>query len=185
MNIDIIINVVILFIIIMSLLKRVKEISKKGDEVKKMPEGPPDPLAETIKTEKQRAKEQSEPVRRSIREVFDEPRRGPAAPKQERPEAPPATPSLEDVFKRLSGEIIPEVQQTQSEPVAPEPQVPKPEPEPVPEPPSVRIPKVRKTYVQPRNQSPVLSFEGSEVVRGIIMGEILGPPVSMRSERVV
>lgn len=180
MNIDILINVVILFIIIMSLLKRVQEISKKGDEVKKVPEGPPDPLAETIKKAKQRAKEQSEPVRRSIREVFDEPRREPAAPKPERPEPPPATPSLEDIFKRLSGETIPEVQQTQPEPVVPEL-----EPEPFPEPPAVKTPRVRKKYVQPRNQAPALSFEGSDVVRGIIMGEILGPPVSMRSERVV
>ena len=181
MNMDVLINLVILLVIVASLLKRVKEITQKGEEVKRVPEGPPDPLAETIKEARERSEMRQDTERRSIRDVFEE--SGHEQPVESPPvtETPSAPPTLEDIFKRLAGEIAPESRQPVPEPMAVEPPPPEPVPaEPLTEPPPISEYKPPRQKAKPKARTGGLSFDGPEVVRGIILSEILGPPVSLR-----
>jgi len=185
MNMEVLINVVILFIIIVSLLKRVQAVSKKGDEVKRVPEGPPDPLAETIKEAQRRSEMQERMNRRTIREVFEEPERQPAAPPIQQEEIPSGPPSLEDIFRRITDEIRPDIQEMAPEPVKEEMFPSEQVSEPVPEPQYDSTPSKRFMAARRRKHPVGLSFKGPEVVRGIVLSEILGPPVALRSERIV
>ena len=113
-----------------------------------------------------------------------------APPPVSPPVTPPMVKRLQDVFQELSGERV-EQEVMEEKPVTdtgdfrerqtefPESVVEEtlPIPEDVLQPVSYRdvgIPKAKQ------KQEIKLGFKGPEVVRGIIMSEILGPPVSMR-----
>ena len=115
--------------------------------------------------------------RRTIRDVFEAPGRETSAPQPQSAEMPSAPPTLGDIFKRLSGELQPEAQHTVPEPIIAEPSY---SPEPIVEAPAVPVRRSRKMAAKTRVRSSGLSFRGPDVVRGIILSEILGPPVSMR-----
>ena len=165
---ELIINLIIVFIIIFSILKRVQEVGKKGEELKVPPDIPPETLSEQIKElknlvqpEPEEVKPVSEPVLQeeiTIEKVHAEYAEPEAAPEPETPaiiEEP--VPVVEEQIPVI-GEPVPMIKQ----PVSYKKVIPRK--------------KVSQRYI--------LSFGGSEVVRGIIMSEILGKPVSMREDYI-
>ena len=163
---ELIINLIIVFIIIFSILRRVQEVGKKGEEIKVPPDIPPESLSEQIKELKNLMQPELEEVTQVSEPVLTE----------------------EGAIEKVHAEF------TEPE-VAPEPETPALFEEPVPvveeqipvivEPvPMIKQP-VSYKKITPRkkvSQRYILSFGGSEVVRGIIMREILGSPVSMRED---
>ena len=149
---ELIINLIIVFVIIFSILKRVQEVGKKGEELKVPPDIPPESLSEQIKELKNLMQPELEEVTQASEPVLTE----------------------EGTIERVHAEF------TEPE-VAPEPETPALYEEPVP---MIKQP-VSYKKITPRkkvSQRYILSFGGSEVVRGIIMSEILGKPVSMRED---
>ena len=156
------INLVIIFIVFLAIFKRIQEVAKKGGEIMGPPGSPPVPSREAA--EEFRTVEQ--PVEEEIilhREEM-QPKREPSL-------------SIEDIFEKLRGGYVqPEVQ---------------PEPEITPEeelPPEVEqvVPAPAEPFVDmkitPLRKTPgfALQFTGPDLVRGILMREILGPPLSLR-----
>ena len=147
---ELIINLIIIFVIIFSVLKRIQEVAKKGEELKVPPDIPPETLSEQIKELKNLMQPELEEVK---------------------PISEPVLPE-EVTIEKVHAEF------TEPE-VVPEPEIPAFIEEPFPvieEPVSYKKITPRKKV----SQRYILSFRGSEVVRGIIMSEILGNPVSMR-----
>jgi len=150
---EVLINLVIIFIVIATVLKRIQELGKKQGEIKVPPASPPVPFPELTE----------EPVRQE---------------KSEEEEIKPVrewAPSLEEVFEKIQPEFVePEIFL--------EPEIPLQIEEPVPE--VVQPIFYEKAVPRKKAASGVtLNFSGSELVRGIIMREILGPPVSMQNDR--
>ena len=158
---ELIINLVIVFIIVFSILKHLQEVGKKGEELKVPPDIPPESLSEQIKKIKDLTQHELEEVKPVSESVLTE----------------------EEIFEKIHAEF------TEPE-VAPEPETSALIKEPVSmiwEPvPTIKKP-VSYRKIIPRkkvSQRYTLSFGGSEVVRGIIMSEILGKPVSMRGDYI-
>lgn len=149
---ELIINLIIVFVIIFSILKRVQEVGKKGEELKVPPDIPPESLSEQIKELKNLMQPELEEVTQASEPVLTE----------------------EGTIERVHAEF------TEPE-VAPEPETPALYEEPVP---MIKRPVSYKKIIPRKkvSQRYILSFGGSEVVRGIIMSEILGKPVSMRGD---
>jgi len=150
---EVLINLVIIFIVIATVLKRIQELAKKQEEIKIPPASPPMPFPELAE----------EPVRPE---------------KLEEEEIKPVSewaPLLEEVFEKIRPEFVePEIYI--------EPEISPPVKVPVPE--VVQPIFYEKAVPRKKAASGVtLNFSGSELVRGIIMREILGPPVSMQNDR--
>ena len=152
---DLIIQLIIIVVIVASIMKRMQEVAKKGKELEEPP-----------------------------------------------PVSPPAEPQmvkrLQDVFKELSDDRTGQ-EVMEKEPVTEirdfrerQPEFAEPVVEEVPLVPEEGFCPVSEDIIQPvsyrkfdiskvkQKQGLQLSFKGPEVVRGIIMSEVLGPPVSMR-----
>ena len=159
---ELIINLIIVVVIVFSILKRVQEVAKKGEELKVPPDIPPETLSEQIKKFKDLMQPELEEVESVSESVLTE----------------------ENIFEKAHKEF--------AEPeVFSEPEIPAfiEEPVPVVE---KTIPVFKKPVsykkIIPRkkvSKGYILKFGGSEVVRGIIMSEILGKPVSMRGDSML
>jgi len=153
MDIELLINLVIVVVIILSVLKRLKNVSKKGEELETPP--PAAPPAAPDMVERTDEISQEEPV--------------------ERPELP-------EIFKQLFGQEKPDISgedELKQEPVVPEPSMAEPvqPPEEIVKPVAYGLPVIPK---KEQTAELKLSFRGPEVVRGIVMSEILGPPVGLK-----
>ena len=148
MDIGFLINLVIVVVIILSVLKRLKDVAKQGEEL----EAPP-PVAH--------------PAAPDLVERTDE------IPQEE----PVERPELPEIFKQLFEQEKPDISgedEIEQEPVIAEPvQLP----EEIVKPVAYGLPVIPKEEQTPELK---LSFRGSEVVRGIVMSEILGPPVGLK-----
>jgi hypothetical protein len=156
------INLIIIFIVIYTVLKRVQEISKKGGEIKVPPASPPITFPEFAE----------EQPRRTI--FYPEPEETPVEPVGE------SAPSREETFETYQKETAePEVFSEQA--VSYYPELSYRSEKPVP---TERTPKPAIQEKTPAKPVPplVLRFNTSELVRGFLMGEILGVPVSIRKE---
>lgn len=171
---DKLINLVIIFIIFISIFKRLREVALKQQEIQKprepsplpgpfveteLPEGAVDmepeemvPSIETMPTEQVVPLE--EMIERRIREVIE-------------PE--------------MSREIELPVEEVSSWPLEEQVSEPLPEVQPVA---AVRpVGLVKKPPAPRRKSRTVLDFGSPGVIRGILMREILGPPVALRDDR--
>jgi len=179
MNIEFLINILIIFFILASAFKRLNEMAKKAKELKESPPGPVPPVSDVSGTMEEavpvpeegevwpeRVPRGEPPLRRTLKELLEEPE-----------PVPEETPSV----------VLPEWEETAGRVVTVE------EPRPYEYPPAgteespgsiePAEPAARSTRETAGETSAAglrLRFDGSEVVRGIVMGEILGPPVSMR-----
>jgi len=150
---EVLINLIIIFIVIVTVLKRIQVLGKKQEEIKVPPASPPVPfpeLAEELKRLEKPGEEEIKPVGERI-------------------------PSIKEVFEKIQTEF--------AEPeISFETEIPPPVEEPIPE---VLQPIFYEKAVRRKKAAPsiTLKFSGSELVRGIIMREILGPPVSTQNER--
>ena len=152
------INIIIIFIIIVSVFKRLQGIAKKGGEIKVPPASPPVPFPEM--TEKYETPEES------AQEKMEEPVRKPALSGEE---------ILKEIFR-----VHTEPKATFEHEIIPVPPLPEQVEEPVS---MVEQPlPARKAAPREKEKSYTLHFGGSELVRGILMSEILGTPVSLRGD---
>jgi len=150
---EVLINLVIIFIVIVTVLKRIQELAKKQGEIKIPPASPPVPFPE----------------------LFEEPVHPEKLEEEEIKPVSERVSSLEEVFEKIRPEFVePEISL--------EPEIPTPAEEPVL---AVEQPILYEKAVTRRKVTPglTLHFSGSELVSGIVMREILGPPVSMQNER--
>jgi hypothetical protein len=148
---ELIINLIIIFIIIVTVLKRLKDVSKKGQELEKTKL--PGEFAETIERRTVQEKPESKPLLVPAPEIsFDEmvePVEFPLKPAEE---------LLESRFK----ETFPVMPETYRKPV--------------PE----MAPHLYDEITRRRRRCMKLAFTHNRVINGIIMSEILSKPVSLR-----
>jgi len=152
---DLLIQIIIIVVIVLSILKRMKEVAGKGEELGAPPPVAPPvspPMVERPLMPVQRVEEvektvkQAEPsgMLKELRELFQ----------QELPE-----PAVEEV--PLTPEEFPPVSEDILQPVS-----------------------YREIVIPKKEPAPLLSlsFTGTEAAKGIVLSEILGPPVSLRKE---
>ena len=144
------INLVIIFIVFLTIFKRIQEVAQKGGEIVGPPASPPVPSRE--EAEEFRSVEQ--PAEKEIALPRDE-----IKPNRE----PPL--SIEDIFKQFKGEYLQPAVQPEPE-IIPEEELPPEVEQVVPE---FAEPIVVKK-ITPLRDTPVfsLSFTGSDLVRGIL-----------------
>jgi hypothetical protein len=172
---ELIVNVIIVLVVIVSIFKRIQEVAGKGEELSAPRKVPPEALSEQM--------ERVEDFQRSVQEEQD-----PGSGEDTGPRVPERV-TIEDVFRKFAEQRAPQRLET-----APVP-VPFHEPEkPVlddvydlssEQHPAIPPPVPRKRIDSRVNipvRSPLLNFGGPEVVRGVVMSEILGTPVSMRED---
>ena len=150
---ELVINLIIIFVIFVAILKRLQGVVKKGQELKTQPPvTPPVP-------------------HKAVRKAYEE-KPGPQwQPSQE------VKPSVEReksvVFRE---DLLERLEEEYPEPVAEE----------TVQPPEELVQEVsyRGVLESVRERKPRLyfGFSGSELVKGIIMSEILSPPVSLRNK---
>ena len=165
---ELLINLLILFVIIFTVFKRLQQVAKKQEEIKTQPSSHPGPVTE-IKPLSEVIKELSHKLEH--REEWIEMKE------------PTGEPVLleEGQFEEIQPEFV-EPSTSQIPEMVPEaPFLLKPE-EPAEE--ILQPPKSRKVAVRKKEiLAYSLRFGGPEVVKGIIMSEILGPPVSIRRDK--
>ena len=165
---EIIINLIIFLVIIFSVIKRLKDVSEKGEKL----EAPPPAVPKTGREEipKTREAPRKEPgAREVLKELFKE---------------------LEDASQGKPLEQIEQVEQVElQETATPIPIYSEDTLEQIQEAPA-RTEEVDKPLlpdyvkkVPKKKPAPEfkLSFSGSDTVMGIVMSEILGPPVSLKN----
>ena len=180
-----IINLIIIFIIVGSLIKRFREVAKTGREL--------------TDDEKRRQLRESDVAREAMGpdvgtggrrvEEIPIPRPEPAPSRQ------PEVRTLEDLIRSLTGEEQ-TTQQDSAVPLRPEPAVDVYAEEAAmvdraETPAEERIARTRVpvSYAVKKKPAPVrlhglrLGFGGDDLVRGIVMSEILSPPVALRQDR--
>ncbi len=174
---EVIIQLIIIFIVILSVLKRVKEAGQKGQELDKGkipgnildmfdPEGAEGKAVQKPSPSDQQemsAGEYSEPIGNS-----GELSKEPLIP-SEVPYEPVEAPEIveKDVFDTQPDSLV-----LQEELIE----------EPVPEIPKPDLLWPAQTFLREADKGLDLGFTGPQVINGIIMREILGPPVSMRND---
>ena len=175
---DTIVTIIIFLAIFFSIMKNLQEAAKKGREVRtpqkagerpiqqemRIPQAPPAPMAE-----------------RELPEVEEEPSENPPRPFPEEPCPVPGPPRtsleeiygrLEEKYRRLSERPVPEVVKREDmfEKRAADAAL------------SLSIsPGLSGQPLSPLHR-PTLAFHRQAVVNGIIMSEILGPPVGLRRQ---
>ena len=150
---DLIIQLIIVVVIVASIVKRMQQVAKKGEELEEPPPAAPPvtpPMVERPLMPVQRVEEVEKPV------------------KQAEPSG--MLKELRELFQQEIPEpVVEEV------PLAPE------EFPPVSE--DILQPVSYRDVVIPKKEPGLLfslSFTGTEAAKGIVMSEVLGPPVSMR-----
>ncbi len=150
---EVLVNLIIIFIIVITVLKRIQEVNKKQGEITVPPTSPPVPFPKLTEELKRRIKPVEDEIKPSEEQIL----------------------SQEDVFEKI-------------QPVFVEPKI------------SIKqkfarqVEELFSVVTEPDFYEKVvpkikaysalkLKFSGSELIRGIIMREILGPPVSMQNER--
>jgi len=163
---DVIINLIIFLIVVITILKRLQEVARKGTEIKEpSPEPQPLPI--------------DGPVAREIIAEMPEEYPQPAAPAPVPVEEKPRTQSMRELFERLERRYYDIIEP------------PVPQTEDTFESGREKKDISRRGYAKqaaidraaPSVESaalPALSFKASSVVNGIIMSEILGPPTGLR-----
>jgi len=153
MSLDLLINLIIIFVIVISVLKRLQNVAQKGREIKSPPPAAPSPtpkMAEKKSTVLQEQKIPTEPPE-FLKPVVEQAKR---------------MFFPEDFWEHKTTEI--------PEPALEEPLLPEVE----------EIQKISLRDITLPEKEPIpgmkLNFGSSDVVGGIVMREILGPPVSMR-----
>jgi len=171
---DKLINLVILFVIFISIFKRLKEVALKQREIQKPRElSPlPGPFVKTERPEGPGDMESEEMVRSSE-----------SIPTEQ-------VMTVEEMFERRIREVIePEMNreielpgaEVSSWPFEEQVTVPLPEVRPIA---AARPVGLAKKPPAPRRKSrTILDFGSPGVIRGILMGEILGAPVALRDDR--
>ena len=146
------INLIIIFVIFVAIMKRVQEVTKKAQELKTQPPVTPPIFPKAIlEPTEERPSPQWQPSQELKPSV-----------EQEKPVV-----FREDLWEHLKEELPePEVEETFQPPVEFVQKVP-----------------YQEVLKSVREHEPRLyfSFSGSELVKGIIMSEILGQPLSLRS----
>lgn len=179
---EVIIQLIIIFIIILSVLKRVKEASQKGQELDKgnipgsiLDMFDPDsekgkagqkPSATPSDQQEMPAGEYSGPV-----EITGEPSKEPLIPS----EVPYEPVEAQEMVKK-------EIYDTQPDSLKPQEELFE---EPVPETQKPVLSRPAQTVLREADKGLDLGFTSPQVINGIIMREILGPPVSMRNDERV
>ena len=167
---ELIINLLILFFIIFTVFKRLQQVAKKQEEIKTPPSSYPGPvteigpLSEVIKELSQKLEHREEWI-----EVKEQPGE-PVLSEEEQEQFEEIQPEFVEPSTYQIPELVPEVT------VLPQTE------EPVEE--ILQPPESRKVAARKKEKLAYpLRFGGPEVVKGIIMSEILGPPVSMRRDK--
>ena len=150
---EVLINLVIIFIVIATVLKRIQELAKKQEEIKVPPASPPLPFPGLFEEQVHPEKLDEEEIKPVNEWALSE--------------------------EMVSEEIQPEFVEPE---IYIEPEISPPVEVPVAE---VVQPILYEKAVRRKKAASgvTLKFSGSELVSGIIMREILGPPVSMQNER--
>lgn len=164
---DVIIQIIIVLIIIASILKRFQDVAQKGQDLDK--KKIPDKLFEKLDMEESQKKTWPETVQ---------------TPQQEVPVDTSAEPvEVQTMFEKEPTEVQTTIDEgifeTQPEPLIPGEQVYYDEPARVMPPPAATMPK-KAVYAEPLKPL-MLGFTATQVTTGIVMGEILGPPVALRN----
>lgn len=185
---DFLINTIVTIAIILYVLQRVREVAKKGGEIT----GPPPPSPMFEEEEEETFERESSPEKPSP-EATRMPRRieVPMMPNVRPEPAVPAEPAPRPHRYHVPPENAPARGRRIAEAVLEEgdegffealdtisTQVKRTAP---PARPAQKHTPVRRRGKE-AGASPALTFSGSSVIQGIIMSEILGPPVSMRRE---
>lgn len=174
---EVIIQLIIIFIVILSVLKRVKDAGQKGQELDKgnIPgsildmfdpdgaEGRAGQKPSSAGQQEMPAGEYSEPV-----EITGEPSKKPLIPS----EVPYEPVEAQEMVKKDIFGTQPDSLELQEELFE----------EPVPEIPKPGLLRPAQTVLREADKGLDLGFTGPQVINGIIMREILGPPVSMRND---
>ena len=167
---ELFINLIILFFIFFTVFKRFKEVGKKQEEIKVPQSRHPGQVTEV------------EPITQVLKELGHRLEYGEQADREAGKSSPEPIFSDNDRFEEMQPEY--------DEPVAFEPSEIIPEQDLLPEG-EERIPEVTKSPDHGKvmagkegERRYSLRFGGPEVVRGILMSEILGPPVSIRRESI-
>jgi len=171
MDIELIINIAIILFIIFSVLKRTQEVSKKSQDIKKPPETSRPPLQR-----RPASPVQQETARRETPTAT----RTETILRQDKPagEKPLWRQMLEelDIYPETERTVKKEAQEAGERVVA---EVKKAKESPKPVIATVNIPDEYEP--KPLHQLK-LHFAGDDLVRGIVMSEILGQPVSMKHD---
>lgn len=168
MNIEVLINIVIVFIIVASALKRMREVTAKSREITKPPTAPTVVPA--------RAEEETASPRPS----------GSQSWRTEKPEPGPMETRryvLRDILESLNEAAEPEENDAEA---AFEQLKPSASPERIPASAyetAVRPLAGRNVAAGAKKHPRMFGLEKNDVTKGIVMSEILGPPVSLRQDR--
>jgi len=177
---EVIIQLIIIFIVILSVLKRVKEVGQTGQELDKgkipgniLDMFDPDSAKGKAGQKPSPADQQEMPAgeySESV-EISGEPSKEPLIP-SEVPYEPVEAPEI----------VEKDILDTQPESLLPQEELIKEYVPIIPKP--VLLRSSQKVHREP-GKGLDLGFTGPQVINGIIMGEILGPPVSMRHDERV
>ena len=181
---ELIVNLIIVFAIIISILKRFNETAGKSDEIRTPRRPPPEALSEQMNRGGKKASPESqtepvpknEPERVTIEEVFKRFLDQQPPPKPDPASKPEPVHTSEPAYEPMSYYEPAKTVETDSSddslelpPVA----LPSEMPEPLPQ-------EWEKTQRINLAGNQFLNFKAPDVIRGIVMSEILGPPVSTR-----
>lgn len=180
MSIEVIINIAIVLFIIVTALKRVNDVSKKSEDIKKPPVRPPVPQRKNIA--------QAPPVRETARPAAQETwsAGGPSepAPAPVHEQRSLIRELLEQAMNESRGASSPELRDevfdetSQRRPIR---KAPPDYEEPVT---AAAMERAGVSHAAGSGQPSLeLRFGRNAVTRGIIMSEILGPPAALREDR--
>jgi len=176
MNIEVIINLAIILFVVFSVLKRVREVSKKAQSLQGEPDGTPTDIPPSERQVETRS-EYSEPAMPEGPAIPETRRRVMNEKKQDG--VPPILRKFLEEF-----EVIPREQEMGHPIQLDEEDFNELEPVERKKPDMVRKPTPSKKRYKERVPEMVLGIEFSrnDLVRGIVMREILGPPVALREQ---
>jgi len=161
---DVIIQIIVFIVIIITVIKRFKEVGEKSEDIR----------TSRVPHPQSGMRRQAQSVRPSA--PAPSPRMESSRPERP-PWAPEHAPSLEDLFETVmergepEADSIPEYHGYGEESPVPEIEAP-----PAVSP-AEQLPRIAVAVRQPELR---LSFGRQAVVKGVVMSEILGPPVGLR-----
>ena len=168
---ELLINLIIIFVIFAAILKRFKEVAKKGEELGSSPPAAPEVEPEIVGRKVDVPRKEPGPGQ-VLKKLFEE-------LGEVTLERPPEQAEPKDIMKQttvLRGDVLEQPWELPEQIV-----------EESVQPSEIIQPPVSYSKAAVSKEKPVsrfqLSFSGSEVVRGIVMSEILGPPVSERRDQ--
>ena len=165
---ELIINLLILFFIIFTVFKRLQQVAKKQEEIKVPPSSPSGPETEIV------------PLSEVIKELSHKLDHSEEWIEVKEPTGEPVL-LEEEQFEEIQPELIEPSTSQIPETVPEAPFIPQPE-----EPAEEILQPLKSIKAAAGKKEKIaypLRFGGPEVVKGIIMSEILGPPVSIRGDK--